>query len=47
MKKLYTVCLDEEVVTKVNKKIEIFGGKLSTIINKLLEDFLKNGRRAD
>lgn len=44
MKKLYGINLDKELVDKVNKKIDIYGGKLSTLINKLLEDFLKNGR---
>ena len=44
MKKSYCVTLDEEFVDKANEKIEPFGGKLSKLINSLLEDFIKDGR---
>ena len=46
MKKIYSVHLDEDVVKKVKENINKFGGKLSPLINKLLEEFLiENGRR--
>jgi hypothetical protein len=41
MKKMYSINLDEEIVKKALKRIENFGGKLSTLINKLLQDFAK------
>ena len=41
MKQQYNVTLDKEVVEEAEKKIETFGGKLSTLINSLLIKFNK------
>lgn len=42
MKKQYYICLDKEEVDKAIKKIEIYGGKLSTLLNSLLKKFNKD-----
>ena len=44
MIKSYCVTLDKEIVDKANKKIQPFGGKLSKLLNTLLEEFIKDGR---
>jgi hypothetical protein len=39
MKQQYNETLDVEVVEETKKKIEPFGGKLSTLMNNLLKKF--------
>jgi len=41
----YLITLEEEVVKEVKKRIKNYGGKLSTLINHLLKEWLKKDGR--
>ena len=45
MKEKITITIDPEVIKKVKRKIYPIGGKVSSLINKLLEDFVSNGKK--
>ena len=44
MKKLISITLDKDVFEKVKKKIQVNGGKVSTLINELLKRYLKEDK---
>lgn len=41
VKKTYSVTLDDKIVKEALKKIRDSGGKLSPLINRFLENFIK------